>query len=79
MALRLTVELVCDVRRAPACHGTYVVRGDVLAPTIFAVEQEARSAGWGRVRAPGNIIRDDVCPACRAFVQPSPHRGTTGP
>ena len=47
MSLRLTVELVCDARRAPGCHGSYAARGEALPTVIFAVEEEAKSAGWG--------------------------------
>ena len=67
------VELVCDVRRAPGCHGTSVARG-TPATVVFAVEQGAQSAGWGKVRRRSNIISDDVCPACRAVGQPAATR-----
>jgi hypothetical protein len=66
MALRLTVELVCDARRAPGCHGTFAARGEALATVVFEVEKEAASAGWAKERTPGNLISEDVCPACRA-------------
>jgi hypothetical protein len=79
MALCLTVGLVCDARRAPGCHGASAARGDALATVVFEVEKEAQSVGWGKERASGNIISDDVCPACRTSVQPGRHRGTTGP
>ena len=45
MALRLTVELVCDARRAPGCHGGYAVQGDALTSTAFEARKEAQSAG----------------------------------
>ena len=75
MTLRLTVEWVCDARRARGCHGASAAQGDALATVVFAVEAEAQSVGWGKVRrAGGNIITDDVCPACRALAPRSPGR-----
>ncbi len=79
MSRRLMVELVCDVRRAPGCHRASAASGEALAPTVFEVEQEARSAGWGKERTAGNLISDDVCPACLAVAQPGRHPGPTGP
>ena len=74
MGLRLTVELVCDVRRAPGCHGSYAVQGDALTSTVFEARKEAESAGWGKAEATGHLVRDDVCPACRAVAARAPGR-----
>jgi hypothetical protein len=74
MGLRLTVELVCDVRRAPGCHGAYAVQGDALTSTVFEARKEADSAGWEKAEAPGHLVRDDVCPACRVLATRSPDR-----
>ena len=75
MALRLTVELVCDARRAPGCHGSHAVQGDALTGTVFDARKEAESAGWGKAEATGHLVRDDVCPACLAAGPPGLHRG----
>ena len=66
MSTRLTVELVCDARRAPGCHGAYAARGEAVPSVVFAVRKEAESAGWTREDVRGELVRDDVCPACRA-------------
>jgi hypothetical protein len=80
MTLRLTVELVCDARRSPGCHGADAAPPGEALPTVVSEGMaEAESAGWGKEEARRNIISDDVCPACRASVQPSPHRRSTGP
>ena len=74
MGLRLTVELVCDARRAPGCHGSYAWGGEALTSTVFEARKEAESAGWGKAEATGHLVRDDVCPACLAVVARSPGR-----
>ncbi|HEX2514519.1 MAG TPA: hypothetical protein VH257_07410 [Chloroflexota bacterium] len=66
MSTRLTVELVCDAQRAPGCHRAYAARGEAVPAVVFAVRKEAESAGWGREDSRGELVRDDVCPACRA-------------
>jgi hypothetical protein len=74
MSLRLTVELVCDARRAPGCRGAYAAQGEALTSTVFEVRKEAESAGWGKAEAKGHLVSDDVCPACRALATRSPGR-----
>ena len=67
MSLRLTVEVVCDARRSPGCHGAYAAPpGEALPTVVFEGMAEAESAGWGKEEYRGHLIRDDVCPACRA-------------
>jgi hypothetical protein len=57
MSLRLTVELVCDARRAPGCHSAYAAWGDALATVVVEVEKEAQATVQ---RTQGHIIY----PAC---------------
>jgi hypothetical protein len=66
MSTRLTVELVCDARRAPGCYRTYAARGGAAPAVVLAVRREAERAGWTREAGTGPLLRDDVCPACRA-------------
>jgi hypothetical protein len=67
VSLRLTVEVVCDARRAPGCHRTSAARGEAVPAVVFEVRKEAERAGWGREEAKGHLIGNDVCPACRVL------------
>ena len=68
--MRVTVTLRCDAERAPDCHREYATEGDRVPATVFAVMREAASVGWKQERPPGQLVSQDVCPACSAAASP---------
>jgi len=74
MARRVTVELVCDARRAPGCHGASAARATV----VFEVEKEAQRTGWGKdTRARGRRA-PSTATTCAPPAGPGHNRAPTG-